>query len=401
MPNDYPPNSASRRKAKTLNAQDAEVLITSSLSVVRPYLAQKQINQVQKVLDAAVVNPAVKKEAEDLNRRSITHRAGSLVMRDPRVERQADRALQGMIWVRDEDKHIRLDFEQLLGTDALEPITDNPDEAEYLKKIRNTLKEKGVWLRVGQERLTDPRSFVVWLSLGYDGDAIPTDIGFLDREAILGNQLLGARYFEEVTQGKVKKTLESAIYSLELEIEDGEREHTRLIRRYDDALPGVAELSDAIGGADLPGRSIWVASKRLMSNARELNTNGNILGSQACLLLAAVAISEAAQLLSSYAEKSSAGAASVAKILEVAVTVAAIVETCRGLGAVRMLLKGSLKDAAKEAVKIWTPKTPGQQAFANDLKQMSYVLRDGKTILGSGARAGQSSRAGTGFDKGW
>lgn len=420
MPNDYSPNSASRKKAKSLNAQDANVLLLSSLAVVVPWMYPKQINQVQKVLDAAVVNPVVKKEADDLYRRSITHRAGGLVMRDPGTERQAERAEEGMIWVKEEDKRIRLDFEKLLGKDVLEPITDNPDEAEYLKKVKNTLKEKGVWLRVGQERLNDPRSFVVWLSLGYDGDALPTDIGFLDRQAILGNQLLGARYYEEVTQGKVKKTLETLIYRMELDIEDGEKEHSRLIRRYEEAFPGVAELSDAVGGADLPGRSIWSYSKRLMSDARDANRNGNVLGTQGFLLLAAIAINNAALQLSRYAEKSSEGAASVVKVLEVAQTAGEIAVdglmvtgvaliardvavrlTARGLVG-RTAAKESYNDVARDFI---------NQSLARSKDKNEALLREiarlnqssgsggsaGSTVLGSGIKPNQSPGAGTGW----
>jgi len=371
--------------------------------------------QFQKVLDAAVVNPSVKKEQEDLNRRSVTHLAGSLVMRDPRIERQVDKAGENMIWAKEEDKHIRLDFEKLLAKGALEPQTDNPDEADYLKKVRNTLKEKGVWLRLGQERLTDPRSFVVWLSLGYGGDAIPTSTGLLDRDAVLGNQLLGAGYFEEVTQGKVQKTLESQIYSLDLDIEDGEREHNRLTRRYDDAFPGVAELSDAIGGADLPGRSIWTYAKKLALTARDLNTDGNVIGAQAFLILSAVAARKAALLLSTYAQRSSDGAASIIKVLEVAKTAGEIAEIGLAVTGVAGVVRGTITRAgaeesidalAEKVVNAYISKNPANNnAALRELARLnpttSRVASKGGTVLGSGVKAGQSSGAGTGFDKGW
>ena len=66
MPNDYSLKSAARRKAIKLNAQDANVLVQTSLSIVFSYLSAKQMVQIQKVLDAAVVNPAIKKEQEEL-----------------------------------------------------------------------------------------------------------------------------------------------------------------------------------------------------------------------------------------------------------------------------------------------------------------------------------------------
>lgn len=397
MPNDYPPNSAARRKAKALNAQDATYLLAPPLPVVLSHMTPSQINQVQKVLDAAVVNPVVKKEAQDLYRRSVTHRAVSVYTVDEKTERRGDRAMEGMIWVKEDDKHIRLDFEKLLAKDALEPITDNPDEADYLKKVRNTLKEKGVWLRITQRSLVDPRNFEVWLSLGYDGDAIPTGTGLLDRDAILGTTLFDVGYIKEVTQGKVQKTLESLIYSLELDIEDGEREHNRLIRRYEDAFPGVAEISDAIGGADLPGRSIWAYSKKLMSNAHELNKDGNIMGSQAFLLVAAVAVREAALLLSTYAEKSSDGAGSVVKVLEVAKTAGEIAQMGLVVGDAVAVVRGAtaVNAAVEKVASKWAAEHP---EFAAELNLVGR-LNSPKGSVAGGVKPGTSLGAGTGWSK--
>lgn len=340
MPNDYSPNSPSRRKAQSLNAQDAEVLIISTLAHVRSQLSQKQVNQVQKVLDAAVVNPAVKEEAAELARRSVTQRAGSLVIHDPRIERSVDKVNEGMIWVREEDKRIRLDYEKLLGTNALEPITDNPDEAEYLKKVANTLKEKGVWLRVGQERLTDPRSFVVWLSLGPGGDQVPAGVGLLDREAILGNQLLAANYHKEVTEGSFRSTLKSEIYRLGLEVEDGRKEHNRLIRRHDTTytgflsipVPFVPEISDALGGADLPDLSIWNVPQKLLAEAWDSFYADKFERAQAYLILGAVATNKAAQKLQTYAEDSIEGAALGASIAQITAVTCSIIVTITTVG---------------------------------------------------------------------
>lgn len=339
MPNDYyPPNSAARRKAKSLYALDARFLLIP-LPHVLSRMTERQIQHVQKVLDAAVVNPVVKKEAADLYRRSVPHRAGSVYTVDEKTESRGDRAMEGMIWVKEDDKHIRLDFEKLLAKDALEPITDNPDEADYVKKVRNTLKEKGVWLRITQPQITNPQNFEVWLSLGYDGDAIPTKTGRLDRDAILGNQLFTAGYFKEVTWGKVQTTLEKEIDRLNIKIELGEDEHRRLINRYDNAFPGIAEISDALGGADLPSRSIWNVPNKLMSMARELNTDGNVTGTQACLVAAAIRTRNAAQLLATYAEKSTQGAAMAANIAQVvAVSSAVILSAIDATGIARGLV---------------------------------------------------------------
>src|SRR6185369_13644729 len=115
MPNDYSPNSAARRRAIALNAVDAQLLLIINLPVVLSSMTTRQLHKVQKVLDAAVVNPVIKAEADDLYRRSVTHKVGELVIQDPKMERRADQINQGMIWVTEKDKHIRLDFEKLLA----------------------------------------------------------------------------------------------------------------------------------------------------------------------------------------------------------------------------------------------------------------------------------------------
>ena len=403
MPNDYSMHGASRKKAKSLNAQDVNTVLGLSVTTVIAYLTQKQMAQMQKVLDAAVVNPVVKKEAEELERRSVTHRAGSLVMRDPRIERQADRALLGMIWVKEDDKHIRLDFEKLLTKDALEPQTDNPDEAAYLKSVRETLKKEGVWLRVDQERSSDPRSFTAWLSLGYGGDTIPASGGVIDREAILGTTLFGARHYDFVFEGPTRKTLESQIYRLDLEIEDGQKEHRRLIRRYDNALPGIAEAADALGGADLPSESIWTDPKALSKEAWDSFYADRFERAQVFLIAAAVATSDAVQKLSTYADKSVQGAALAAKIATVVAVASAVIVTvvditglARGLAA-RSAVAGETGEAlAARVVNSYV----GRNAENNHaLLRMVGRLNGPKGSMAGGAKPGTSAGAGTGFTK--
>ena len=165
-----------------LNAVDANVLLMSTLSIVWPNLTAKQLHQVQKVLDAAVVNPVVDTQAAGLDRKAVEYRVGDLAITNEKTQQRADKVRAGHIWVHESDRHIRLDYTKLLGTDALKPLTDNPDEAAYLAKIKNTLDEEGVWLRITQPFVrdpndaskvkTDPRAFEVWLSIGYGGEEI-------------------------------------------------------------------------------------------------------------------------------------------------------------------------------------------------------------------------------------
>ena len=199
------PGPLGRQQAKALNAADARTILRAALPFVLKNMSEKQLDHMQRVLDAAVVNPAVEKEANDIYRRSVRAQSGSLVMRDEKMVRRAYRVMERSIHVTEADKRIRLDFEVLLANDALKPRTDNPDEAAYLQLVRKTLANRGVWLRFGKKyvrdpedpsaHLLDPRQFNVWLSLGPDGYEIPTDTGRLTREALLDNTTLGAGYY--------------------------------------------------------------------------------------------------------------------------------------------------------------------------------------------------------------
>ena len=66
-----------RQRAKALKAADARTLLKASLPFVLEHMTDEQVQQMQRVLDAAVVNPDVQKEAEDLYRRSIVAQSGS------------------------------------------------------------------------------------------------------------------------------------------------------------------------------------------------------------------------------------------------------------------------------------------------------------------------------------
>ncbi len=335
MGNGNTSESPGRQRAKALKAADARTLLKSSLPFLLQQMAPEHIQQVQKVMDAAVVNPVISKEADELYRRSVTHRIGTQVNRDPKMVRRAERVAQTMIPVTEKDKHIRLDFGKLLAHDALLPTTDNPDEAAYLSKIRQTIATKGIWLRIGQpfirdphdrsKHVIDPRTFQVWLSLGYDGDAIPTKTGRLTREDLLGTTVLGAGYYTEVHEGPVQKALKREMTRLEVQIQTGMEEHGRLRSRKSDA-PIVSGISDFAGGANLPDLTIWDYPHKLLVKALEMNIGGNVSGSRPYLVVAAIATRNAAQLLADYADDSASGAGRVVTILKVAKTAGEVAE---------------------------------------------------------------------------
>lgn len=150
--------TAGRKRALELRAADARALLSAKLPYVLPHITTAQLQSVQKVFDAAVVNPAVQKDYAVALQRSVRSQHGSLVHRDPDMVRQADRILDDLIEVTEADRRIRLDFQKLLAPDALESKTDNPDETAYFKKVRNTLSERGVWLRIGQPFVRNPEN---------------------------------------------------------------------------------------------------------------------------------------------------------------------------------------------------------------------------------------------------
>lgn len=409
-----------RKRAIALRALDATMLINSRFSQANLNMTAAQIEQVQRVLDAAVVNPVVRKEYQEAYEKSIIGRVGNQFAFDPKLSRQADKVFEGMIAVSESDRHIRLNFRLMMMGNALTPTTDNPDEAKYLNTIPSILEQRGVWLRLGQPWVRnpndysstsiDPRRFDVWLSLGYDGDTIPSKDGSLTREALLGTTAIGAGYYEAVHDGPVQRALKKEVRRLEGQIDAGLEEHDRLIKRKRDAFPGVAEVSDFFGGADLPPRSIWEHPNKLLTKALEVNVGGNVSFGQPFLLVAAIATRNNAQLLATYAEKSAAGAGAAVTILKVAKTAGQIAEAGLALTGIVGLARGattvatgtaassSVDAAAERVVARYIAKNP---ELAADLNKVRWVPGPKGTILGS-TKGGHSSGIGTGgWHSGW
>ncbi|MDQ2980623.1 MAG: hypothetical protein M3R62_15550 [Acidobacteriota bacterium] len=374
-----------------MKAADAFTLLQARLPFVLEHMTEKQVQQMQRVLDAAVVNPDVEKEAADLYRRSITAQSGSLSNRDPRMVRRGDRAMESSIPIREADKRIRLDFNDLLTPEALKATTDNPDEAAYLQAVKNTLAAKGVWLRFAPKLVRDPddpsrhildeRTWEVWLSLGPDGDAIPTESGRLTRDSLLNTTVLGAGYYRRVDKGPVQSALDKEIRRLQSEIEIGLTEHQRQAKIRRDAFVGVAEASDLLGGADFPSQSIWDQPHKFVLRAMQLNVGGNVKRSPAYLVTAAILTRNAAWLLAQYIEDTSTGAERAVTVLKVARTAGQVAEVglgvMGGVGLVRGVVSGGAAlageagavgaDAAASSVDAAAERTLGRYAAKNKM----------------------------------
>jgi hypothetical protein len=376
MGNDYP-GSHGRKRAIALKAADARALIQSSLPFVLPFLTSAQIGQVQKVLDAAVVNPEAQKEYADLRRKSVYETPNGRAILDQRLYDRSKKVFEEQIAVDESDKRVRLDFAKLLAPDALIPRTDNPDEAKYLNKVRNTLVSRGVWLRIGQPfvrrpddpsaHMIDPRTFQVWLSLGPDGDAIPTPTGQLTRDALLSTTVLGANYYREVYQGSIQSTLEKALKQVEVQIADGRDLHWEWQRHRDKAKPLVVPISDALGGASFPRITMWDPPHHLVLQALELNVGGNVKDSSQIAIYAAIVTEAATRVLDTYIEDTTAGAARAVKFLRILTIAGKIAETVL---IVRALLGGLIRLMATEGAAEATVET-GARTIANAGKNKS------------------------------
>jgi hypothetical protein len=367
------PGPQGRKRAIALKAADAGTLLKSALFFVVHTMTPDQLGQVQKVLDAAVVNPVVQKEYNDLMRKSVIAQSGMVVNRDPNTVLRANKVAEGMIAVSEADKHVRLEFTKLLTPDALEPKTDNPDEAAFLVSIRHTLAHNGVWLRFDYKLvkdptdasrwMIDPRTFQAWLSLGYDGDAIPTPDGRLTRDALLDTTVLGANYYRKVVQGNVQSTLDKAIKRVQNLISDGETLHEQQEHARNSAAPLVVPISDTLGGANFPSKTIWKLSNDLVLQALNQNVGGNVEASSKSILYAAITTQAAAEVLDQYIDDTTTGAQRAVKILTVAKIAGKIAETVL---VVRALIGGLVRLMAAEAAE-----SGGGAAVANAAKDRS------------------------------
>lgn len=406
-----------RKRAIALKAADARTLLQKHLPYVLTVMTPAQLAQVQRVLDAEVVNPEIAKQANEVYRKSVTAQSGNLVVRDEKTVHRAYRIMATQIKAGESDHHIRLDYSRLLTADALKPATDNPDEAEYLGRVRNTLQNKGIWLRFDKQLvhdpedpsrwIVDPRTFLAWLCVGYDGDAIPTNDGQLDREELLGTVLFGAGYYDAVHRGPTQRSLERQIAVLTVEMDSGIAEHHRLTMRKVRA-PIVSGISDFVGGADLPDRSIWDYPQKTLLKALDLNRGGNVFKSSPYLVIAAIATRNNANLLAQYADDSSTGAGRVITVLKVAKTAGQVAEVGLAITGVTGIVRGTVRvaggaaagDAAVDAAaeRMIAKHYAKDAEIMSDLNKVKWVPQPKGSVAG-GVKPGTSSGAGTGWHK--
>ena len=342
MSNGYP-GPQGRQRAIKLGATEASPLIGSVLPFVQNKMTSAQLGQVQKVLDAAVVNPALEKEYDDLMRKAIVDPA--LVQdylsaaryspegyspfrakgRDPNMVRRADKLLEERIVITAADKRVRLDFGKLLAPEALTATTDNPDEKRFLITVLHTLAAKGVWLRFEPQfvhipndaTVIDNRTFQAWLSVGPYGGSIPTEDGRITRDALM-NGPFAISYYDQVVKGKVQSALDNAINLVATEIFHWEQVHQQQESARATAALGVVWTSDHLGGADYPSVKIWDLPDQLLKRAQNENNSGNLKRAGKTIVLAALATKLNAKRLNQYIDDEMKGAGRAVKALSFA-----------------------------------------------------------------------------------
>ncbi len=361
-----------RKRAVALKALDARDLLKERLPEVLKVMSQAQVSQVQKVLDAAVVNPAVQQEYKDAIKRSIVangrsgghyegvYENGRLVLRDVRQARRADRIFEQQIPVSAWDKRIRLNFWDLLTPDAFVPRTNNPDEAEFYFKLAEQMEEHGVWLffepkkiRDPEDRsswIVDPRNFEVWLSFGVGRwpNPIPTKSGLIDQDSLKGTQTIGAAFYDRVHRGPFMKELEKAMAELFEAIQDGEQEHLRQEGNRITAAPLVPTISDWLGGAEFSSPKVWKKPFALYMKAWDLRNSGDVLGAVGTVVASAVLTEILTRKLNEYINRTVAGAGKAVGILEVIVIVSSVADIAAPL--LKMGAKFFLRQWVKSAV---------------------------------------------------
>ena len=145
-----------RPRAKALGGATArEAILASPVAMVYFKMTAVQIGQMQRALDAVVLDPVISSEAKAAYQRG-TKVYGQIVTHDPAAVRRSDQIMRNYIPITATDKRIRLDYKQLIDAKALKPLSDNPDEYEYWAKIHKSLDSIGVWLRFEPKLVRDP-----------------------------------------------------------------------------------------------------------------------------------------------------------------------------------------------------------------------------------------------------
>ena len=146
-----------RQRAVALKAADARDLIKSSLPFALQQMSAAQIDRVQRVLDAFVVNPAVQKEAADLDRKSIKLQVGELVSRDEAIVRRADKVRADYIPVREAELARPPGLREVAGARRAEADDGQPRRSGVFRQGQADPREPGCLAEVRSQDVPSAR----------------------------------------------------------------------------------------------------------------------------------------------------------------------------------------------------------------------------------------------------
>lgn len=331
---------AERKRAIELKAADARTILLSNMPLVYHALTAPQRDQVQRFLDAQVLNPVIEREFKELDRKSIITESNGYTNRNPAIVAQRDKKSEEYIRLGNNDKRIRLDLSKLLARDAFQMQTDNPDEARYHLAVRQTVVSKGVWLRLdrrnpaaggqpGSFPENDPRRYSFALSVGPDENSslIPTMNGIISRDALVRTGLFADHYYQRVINGPTRKFLDRAIDRLRIEIAHGWGDHLQYVGADGKAENSVSRrMVEAKAGVDLPDIRIWDVARSNLHLASNDIVEGRFSAAHEHIQVAAVLIVIGAQAINYYMKETSQAASQIATALGYVVTATEIAE---------------------------------------------------------------------------
>jgi hypothetical protein len=408
-----------RRKAEELGAVDAEKLV-ATVPYLAKLLSKQEIAQLQKVLDAAVVNPAYEKEYEKAKEDAVIGRGErrtdtKYVVYDRSKMRKAERIRARKVRTSKNDKYIRVDHGKMLTADALSPRTNNPDEAIYLAKVRRKLESEGVWLQLRQpfgRGGRDPRVWEFWFTLGRDGDKLATKDAKIDREELL--EVMGD-YYDAVVKGPTLTKLQRELSRLSAAYNRGWELHWFHVKTRGEAGPLVVGVTGLWGGAELPDTDIWNLPFKLKMKAWDGIIARDVLKAHLFLLAGAYAVESNGALLDAYLRKKTRGGARALTALKVLKGAGAVADALLAITGIAGLAKWAGKKALTAGAKRKALKSLEESYLEYEMKhgalrnvteaeiaEISLVktVQQSGTTLGN-IKGGHSPGYGTGFHKGY
>jgi hypothetical protein len=328
-----------RKFAKELGVMDASDLIKAKYPAILGALTPPQIDQVQRQLDADIINASLDRQREDHDRKSIVGRTSTgRAVHDPGKAAAPFRARMAKIVLKDADTLIRVDAQKLLLPGAFVPTSDNPDEAAYLLQVKAALATQGVWLRFfpnasqmahSQYARNDHRRWFVNLWLGSDPrNEIKSPTGQLNRQVLLAVPTLGKDYYHYVHNGRTLKFLRHATEAVRSKINVARQLHDDWDPAHGEIRTRLLEwgIVNGVGNGMLglnvkyPSKDIWKDPLQTLDLARKMEAAGEITEATKLTAFAAFQAEWCARAVVEYANfiNSTKGAAGfVLKILQV------------------------------------------------------------------------------------